>query len=667
MHDNDSCMTDDDSAGGGLPHSLLFDGEDWIRVETTGAERNIGLSCKASWLQRMTRTQPWKLWLALGISGGLVYAVWWFAGFGIGGAEALLSGVLLILWGVLLCREHMVSRRAAATVETSWRCALCNEGLVVETSTHRAVWSWKSVAALEQRLEVLLVYLHRCQVLVLPYRCFASPEDYRRWLARLQQLSGLPAGRQPALPCNLSERRWRQSLPDFVRNLYAGLCLLLFRSSGVAQLRTSGVQMVLLAGSWLLVRGFADFSTLALEQGIGEALAGTFYGDGIVSGLAIVLLVLVCAWGVVRLIAGSRVPEAFLALALPLWWIAVGEEGLFWWDDSIWRPVLGWCLWGWALLAGAVALARTLELTLRQKVLAMLCIGLLYGAVNLLQADSFALWVPPDDADASAPPQSMPDVTHESVLYAQPELLENALEAVRPGRKGVPELYLLAYGGYGGQDVFLHEVESVEKLFAERFGTQNRSIVLVNSPQTIDKRPMATTIALREALDEIGRKMNREEDVLFLFMTSHGAQDHHFSLELGPYVFDELTPQVLRTMLDESGIRNRVILVSACYSGGFIHDLSSNNTLVMSASREDRSSHGCQQGADWTFFGKAYFDEALRHTPSFEKAFDEARAIVAGRERQEGVTPSEPQIAVGNGIRPVLTAWEKTLQPVAAR
>jgi len=155
--------------------------------------------------------------------------------------------------------------------------------------------------------------------------------------------------------------------------------------------------------------------------------------------------------------------------------------------------------------------------------------------------------------------------------------------------------------------------------------------------------------------------------VLFLFMTSHGAQDHHFALELGPYVFDELTPQVLRKMLDESGIKNRVILVSACYSGGFIHDLKSRNTLVMTASREDRSSHGCQQGADWTFFGKAYFDEALRHTSSFEKAFGEASVIVANREREEEVTPSEPQMSVGSGIRPVLAALEKALRQNGAK
>ena len=144
--------------------------------------------------------------------------------------------------------------------------------------------------------------------------------------------------------------------------------------------------------------------------------------------------------------------------------------------------------------------------------------------------------------------------------------------------------------------------------------------------------------------------MNFEEHCE-VFLTSHGAEDHRFDLSLWPWELEQLTPQRLGALLDAAGIRHRVILVSACYSGGFVPPLAGPDTLVMSASRADRNSHGCSHEADWTFFGRAFFDEALRETTSFTDAFERARAAVAQRESAEGLEPSEPQIAVGETIR----------------
>lgn len=636
--------------------------EGWISVETTMPERVRALASGVPWRCRFSVGQLWRLALLWGLASLLLYAAAaqapvFAALSGIAAAVDLL--VLLVLLGV---HDSRVLRRFAQSIGPSWRFCLRNEGLEVDSVVSHTLWRWEAISGLVQRRDFLLVFLGANQALMLPARCFASPEVYSRWVECLQRLSGLEVRTGASVSWHLPAWRVFGILADFGGNVVAGLRALLFLRNAAAYLRVGDAQIVLFGVSWLLVRFVADFSSLWLDQGMEAALGGDFFGYGIIGGLALILLVLMCAWGVARCLVRPAMFTAFLAFAVPLWWIEIVQAGTFWWANAAWYPAFARLLWAWALVAAVVSLMRGLVLALLQRISALCCVAVLYGAVHLLQADSFVLWIPAYDEDASAEARAEQSVANESVLYSQPELLDEALEAIQPGRKGVPELYLLAYGGYGGQDVFLHEVESVESLFAGRFGTRGHSVVLVNSPQTLEKHPMATTIALREALAEIGKKMNRDEDVLFLFMTSHGAQDHHFSLELGPYVFNALTPQVLRGMLDESGIKNRVILVSACYSGGFIHDLSDPNTLVMSASREDRSSHGCQQGADWTFFGKAYFDEALRHTRSFEKAFDEARAIVAAREKQENVTPSEPQIAVGSGIRPVLAAWEKGLE-----
>ena len=242
----------------------------------------------------------------------------------------------------------------------------------------------------------------------------------------------------------------------------------------------------------------------------------------------------------------------------------------------------------------------------------------------------------------------------EDVFYEQPKVLERELAAVKPGRRGVIDIYFIGIGGYADQDVFMKEINAVSRLFQERFGTSGRTIRLVNNRKTLDTSPVASVTSLRASLRRVAEVMDRDEDLLFLFLTSHGSTTHRFSLDLWPLQLQELEPAKLRALLDESGIRNRVIIVSACYSGGFVDSLKDENSLVISASAVDKNSFGCSNEADWTYFGKAYFDEALRKTHSFVDAFESAKPVIAEREKKEGYSASEPQIALGETIKPKL-------------
>jgi hypothetical protein len=109
-------------------------------------------------------------------------------------------------------------------------------------------------------------------------------------------------------------------------------------------------------------------------------------------------------------------------------------------------------------------------------------------------------------------------------------------------------------------------------------------------------------------------------------------------------------------MLDEAGIRNRVIAVSACYSGGWIEPLRNEDTLVMTAADADHTSYGCGSRSDLTYFGRAVFDEQLRKTKSFEDAFRAAVPVIRQREieakKDDGF--SNPQIFVGREIHALL-------------
>jgi hypothetical protein len=242
----------------------------------------------------------------------------------------------------------------------------------------------------------------------------------------------------------------------------------------------------------------------------------------------------------------------------------------------------------------------------------------------------------------------------EDVFYEQPKVLQRALAAVEPGRRGVIDIYFIGIAGYADQDVFMKEINTVSRLFQKRFGTGGKTILLVNNRKTLARWPVASVTSLHASLKRVAEVMNKDEDILFLFLTSHGSTTHHLSLDLQPLQLQELEPGKLRALLDESGIRNRVIVISACYSGGFIDSLKDENTLVISASAADKNSFGCSNESEWTYFGKAYFDEALRRTHSFIDAFEFAKPIIAEWEKKEGFIASDPQISLGNTIKPKL-------------
>jgi hypothetical protein len=237
----------------------------------------------------------------------------------------------------------------------------------------------------------------------------------------------------------------------------------------------------------------------------------------------------------------------------------------------------------------------------------------------------------------------------EEVIYAQPALLEQSLQRLAPQRPGVTDLYFVGVAGYAGEDVFMKEVGVIDKLFRSRFGAEGRTVTLVNNPATVARQPVATTTSLARTLERLGRVMDRDQDVLFLYLTSHGSEDHRLSMEFWPLQLNDVDPQTLRQMLDRAGIKWRVVAVSACYSGGFIEPLREPGTLVVTASDAQHQSFGCGTESDFTYFGRAY-TEALRATYSFTDAFERARVRIAAREQAESLTPSNPQIFVGDEV-----------------
>ena len=155
--------------------------------------------------------------------------------------------------------------------------------------------------------------------------------------------------------------------------------------------------------------------------------------------------------------------------------------------------------------------------------------------------------------------------------------------------------------------------------------------------------------------------MDTQHDVLVLYVTTHGSRNAVLATDLPPLTLYNIDPPSLKALLDEAGIRNRVLIISACYSGAFIAPLRSPDTLIMTASVADRPSFGCGAESEFTYFGDAIFNQALRRTLSFEEGFALALPAIQQREAAEGFESSRPQIAVGEAIRERLGGVEKRL------
>ena len=206
-----------------------------------------------------------------------------------------------------------------------------------------------------------------------------------------------------------------------------------------------------------------------------------------------------------------------------------------------------------------------------------------------------------------------------------------------------PKVTVLAFGLFGAQSVFESEAKGAASIVAQRLGA-GPVVVRANTKTRGD----VTIASIGNILQSTAERMDRESDILFLILSSHGSQDG-VAVEAGRQS-EILSPVDLANMLTRAGVRHRIVVISACYSGVFVRPLANDDTLVITAADANHSSFGCQDKVKWTYFGDAFFNTALRHTDDLRQAFDEARTIVRQRERRYHLVPSNPQIAGGKNI-----------------
>ena len=250
-------------------------------------------------------------------------------------------------------------------------------------------------------------------------------------------------------------------------------------------------------------------------------------------------------------------------------------------------------------------------------------------------------------------------------ILAEHRRLSAALARLQPQRRGTVDAYVVS-AAFDSDPVFGREAREAGRVLARRYRAEGRAITLAGTdgsgPSAL---PMGSPASLLAALARVAELMDAREDVLVLYLTSHGAPLGlvYNDADQG---FGAIAPAKLFHSLRELGIENRLLLVSACYSGAFVPMLMADRTAIVTASAADRTSFGCRADSDWTFFGDALVNQALRKPQPLPVAAKEATALIATWEGRGKLDPSRPQVSVGRGAARWLQALERDLPAATA-
>jgi hypothetical protein len=236
------------------------------------------------------------------------------------------------------------------------------------------------------------------------------------------------------------------------------------------------------------------------------------------------------------------------------------------------------------------------------------------------------------------------------LMYAQPGRIDAAVRALQRPADLPAAAFFVGFAGQGDQRVFAGEIALARKVIAAKFGSAQRSVLLVNDERDMDRLPLASLTALRYALKGVAAHMKLDSDVLFLSLSSHGTPEGELAVSDGGLPLNDLSAADLATALRESGIKWKVIIVSACYAGTFVEPLRDDSTIVIAAAAADRTSFGCSDDRDLTYFGEAFYRDALPTAPDMQAAFAKASEAIAAREQAEKITASNPTAHFGTSL-----------------
>jgi len=255
----------------------------------------------------------------------------------------------------------------------------------------------------------------------------------------------------------------------------------------------------------------------------------------------------------------------------------------------------------------------------------------------------------------------------EDAFTAESLMFEGMLDNFEAERPGEEDIYFLGVSGEAGNPLYLREADLALETLRDVYGVEGRAGILANNANNTARYPFATHNNFEASLNHIAELIDAEEDVLFLFLSSRGTQAPSLVLSQPGLILADIDPKGLKKALDDAQIKWRIIVISACYSGGFINQLADSKTLVITSS--DATDHGlsCAKKKESTWFTQLFFEEGLKKSLGMTTAF---QATLDTIKKQQGIDQNLglPQIAMGKEMQHKLALLEsRLLQPGALK
>ena len=206
-------------------------------------------------------------------------------------------------------------------------------------------------------------------------------------------------------------------------------------------------------------------------------------------------------------------------------------------------------------------------------------------------------------------------------------------------------------------EVVLAAGDDAEPVFDNATRTFNQRLVAAGVPAGNIHRLSASAAELSSSVEPASAKAllqhiaelpARPGDRCLVFLTSHGERGAGVWLARSNTA---LSPDELADALSHGcGPAPTVVIVSACYSGGFAAGkMARPNRIILTAARSDRPSFGCQVHRRYNFFDECLLG-ALPKSATWRMAFDKSTQCVRQMERALGERPSEPQAYFGTAV-----------------
>ncbi|CAB1059233.1 hypothetical protein D1BOALGB6SA_3991 [Olavius sp. associated proteobacterium Delta 1] len=441
-------------------------------------------------------------------------------------------------------------------------------------------------------------------------------------------------------------RHFRKEIKGFNCNINNGLRLLVFKRTPLEEFYISFDQPILLI---LFYATATFFGSLYLSLPKPE-----FNAYGLVNISTHIFFLLLTIYIISKFTKRENRKLSLFVVLLSVWpwfylaWAVLGKSANFdYWEfygDRKYLYLL-YNIWILSILVRAISCVIRLKIKYIVFAVSTFLIFVSIPLHYLAMADFWYEAYEPNDEYTNSS-----KINLENTYYRQFSFIKDLEEKILPERNNVSDLYFVGFGGDATQDVFMKEVQYARKLFDERFNTKGRSIELINNIETMEILPLATKSNLNLIIQHIGKLINPNEDVLFLYLTSHGSKQQKLSVNFMPLRLNAIEPHNLKESLDSSGIKYRVLIISACYSGVFIEPLKDDYTIILTSSASNKVSFGCSHESEFTYLGQAIFAEQLKDNYNFIDAFKKGIESIKTREMTESREPSEPQLYIGEKI-----------------